>query len=101
MGRLRTWLPKLSHPIRIGEHNQTAFSLGLMIDWARGTGDRDAQGLFERRARALYLPDRACPLGSQAPGAGFLSPCLAEADLLRRILPPAEYASWLSAFLPR
>jgi len=68
MGRLRTWLPKLSHPIRIGEHNQTAFSLGLMIDWARGTGDRDAQGLFERRARELYLKDRAWMLEGIAAG---------------------------------
>ncbi len=101
VGRLRTWLPKLSHPIRIGEHNQTAFSLGLMIDWARGTGDRDAQALFERRARELYLKDRACPLDYEPSGEDFLSPCLAEADLIRRILPPAEYAAWLSAFLPQ
>src|ERR1043166_3326199 len=28
--RLTTWLPKLSHPVRIGEHNQSAFALGLM-----------------------------------------------------------------------
>src|SRR5438874_6973794 len=26
--RLKTWLPKLSHPVRIGEHDQTAFGLG-------------------------------------------------------------------------
>ena len=101
MGRLRVWLPKLSHPIRIGEHNQTAFSLGLMIDWARGTGDREAQALFERRTRELYLQDRACPLAYEPSGEDFLSPCLAEADLVRRILPPAEYAAWLSAFLPQ
>ncbi|MBO0695707.1 MAG: DUF2891 family protein, partial [Verrucomicrobia bacterium] len=25
--RLKTWLPKLSHPVRIGEHDQTAFGL--------------------------------------------------------------------------
>src|SRR5437867_2712109 len=30
--RLTTWLPKLSHPIRIGEHNQTAFALGVILD---------------------------------------------------------------------
>src|SRR4051812_43095602 len=30
--RLKSWLPKLSHPVRIGEHDQTAFGLGLMID---------------------------------------------------------------------
>src|SRR5436305_12561374 len=35
--RLKTWLPKLSHPVRIGEHDQTAFGLGLMLDYARVT----------------------------------------------------------------
>jgi hypothetical protein len=101
VGRLRTWLPKLSHPIRTGEHNQTAFSLGLMIDWARGTGDREAAALFEARARELYLKDRACPLDYEPGGEDFLSPCIAEADLMRRILPVTEYAAWLSAFLPQ
>src|SRR3984885_5396902 len=33
--RLNGWLPKLSHPVRIGEHDQTAFALGLMVDYAR------------------------------------------------------------------
>src|SRR5436309_10202732 len=37
--RLAKWLPKLSHPVRIGEHDQTAFGLGLMLDYARGKGD--------------------------------------------------------------
>jgi hypothetical protein len=101
LGRLRTWLPKLSHPIRIGEHNQTAFSLGLILDWARGAGDREAQAFFAARARALYLRDRACPLAYEPSGEDFLSPCLAEADLMRRILPPGDYAAWLSAFLPQ
>jgi len=37
--RLRIWLPKLSNPVRIGEHDQTAFGLGLMLDYARTIGD--------------------------------------------------------------
>src|ERR1700678_4298870 len=37
--RLNDWLPKLSYPVRIGEHAQTAFSLGLMLDYARTTGE--------------------------------------------------------------
>ena len=61
MTRLSTWLPKLSNPIRTGEHNQTAFSLGLMIDWARGSGDAAARALFETRALELYRKDRVCP----------------------------------------
>jgi len=101
VGRVRTWLPKLSYPIRTGEHNQTAFSLGLMIDWARGAGDREAQTLFETRARELYLKDRACALEFEPSGEDFLSPCLAEADLMRRIMTPAFFAQWLAAFLPQ
>ncbi|HKI00803.1 MAG TPA: DUF2891 domain-containing protein [Thermoanaerobaculia bacterium] len=99
--RVRTWLPKLSHPIRTGEHNQTAFSLGLMIDWARGAGDREAQTLFETRARELYEKDKACALAYEPSGEDFLSPCIAEADLMRRLMPPAAFAAWLSAFLPQ
>src|ERR1043166_4359068 len=33
--RLTNWLPKLSNPVRIGEHDQTAFGLGLMFDYGR------------------------------------------------------------------
>ena len=39
--RLTTWLPKLSHPVRVGEHDQTAFGLGLVFDYAR-TAKSDA-----------------------------------------------------------
>jgi hypothetical protein len=37
--RLKDWLPKLSHPVRIGEHDQTAFALGLMLDYSRAAAD--------------------------------------------------------------
>ncbi|HEX7183248.1 MAG TPA: DUF2891 domain-containing protein, partial [Thermoanaerobaculia bacterium] len=98
--RIRTWAPKLTHPIRIGEHNQTAFGFGLILDWARAAGDRETAALVESRTRDLYLKDRDCPVEYEPSGEDFLSPCLGEADLVRRVLPPAEYATWLSAFLP-
>ncbi|HEX9944873.1 MAG TPA: DUF2891 domain-containing protein [Thermoanaerobaculia bacterium] len=98
--RIRTWAPKLTHPIRIGEHNQTAFGFGLILDWARQAGDRETAALLESRIRDLYLKDRDCPLGYEPSGEDFLSPCLGEADLVRRVLPPEAYAKWLSTFLP-
>jgi len=98
--RLRTWVPKLAYPIRTGEHSQTAFAFGLALDWARRSGDTDLAAVLEERTRALYLGDRACPIAFEPSGQDFLSPCLAEADLVRRILPPAAFASWLGAFLP-
>jgi hypothetical protein len=98
--RLRTWLPKLSRPVRSGEHSQTAFALGLMLDWARAARDEDFARLLEERVRSYYLADRACPVAWEPSGEDFLSPCLAEADAVRRVLPRAEFARWFNAFLP-
>ena len=98
--RLATWLPKLSYPIRIGEHAQTAFALGLVLDWARATGDTAMASLVEGRARDYYFADRDCPMAYEPSGQDFLSPCLAEADLMRRVLRPAAFAAWLGVFLP-
>jgi len=98
--RLTAWLPKLTHPIRVGEHSQTAFALGLVLDWARATGDADVSRLVGVRVRDYYLHDVQCPLAYEPSGEDFLSPCLAEADLVRRVLAPAEFAAWLSRFLP-
>jgi hypothetical protein len=100
IARLKTWLPKLSHPVRSGEHSQTAFALGLILDAARSSGDRDFASLVGGRAREFYLNDKNCPLSYEPSGEDFLSPCLAEADVMRRVLPPAEFAGWLRGFLP-
>jgi hypothetical protein len=98
--RFAAWLPKLSHPIRVGEHSQTAFALGLAWDWAAVTHDEAAAALLRERAMAYYAQDRACPLAYEPSGEDFLSPCLGEADLMRRLLAPKQYASWLERFMP-
>jgi hypothetical protein len=97
---LASWLPKLDRPTRNGEHTNTAFAIGLMLDYARITGHSDFGKLVESRARDYYLKDTNCPLAYEPSGEDFLSPCLAEADAIRRILPSAEFARWLTAFLP-
>jgi hypothetical protein len=99
--RLMTWLPKLANPIRIGEHNQTAFGMGLMLDAARGSGDKEFAALIEKKARQFYGNDKACPMNYEPSGEDFLSPCLGEADMMRRVMNPEEFAKWLDAFLPR
>ena len=101
IARLTTWLPKLSHPIRIGEHNQTAFALGLVLDYARGKNDKHLANLAADSARKFYLADRNCPLAYEPSGEDFLSPCLGEADVMRRVLTTSDFAKWLSQFLPQ
>jgi hypothetical protein len=99
--KLKAWLPKLHYPIRVGEHDQTAFSFGLAWDWAQATGDTEMAALLADAAQRFYRGDRACPLAYEPSGQDFLSPCLAEADFMRRVLAPGDFAAWLSAFLPQ
>lgn len=99
--KLTTWLPKLGYPIRIGEHDQTAFAFGLVWDWAQTTKNKEMESLLREKAKQFYLGDKNCPLAYEPSGQDFLSPCLAEADFVRRVLAPAEFARWLTAFLPQ
>jgi len=98
--RLKNWLPKLHYPIRIGEHDQTAFSFGLIWDWAGVAGDAQMRSVLGDAARRFYLNDRNCPINYEPSGQDFLSPCLAEADFMRRVQSPAVFGRWLSSFLP-
>ena len=98
--RIAEWLPKLTYPIRVGEHSQTAFAFGLILDWARTVEDDRIADLLGARIHDYYADDRACPLAYEPSGQDFLSPCLAEADLMRRVMTPTRFAEWLDQFLP-
>ena len=97
---LKAWMPKLAYPIRLGTHNQSAFAFGLMLDWARVAGDKEMERLIIEKSMAFHKDDVNCPLAYEPSGEDFLSPCLMEADLMRRILPQDEFSNWLSAFMP-
>ena len=101
VAKMKTWLAKLAYPIRIGEHAQTAFAFALFLDWAKVAGDVNFQKLVTQRSRQFYLNDINCPLAYEPGGQDFLSPCLAEADLMRRVQTSPEYALWLGKFLPQ
>ncbi len=98
--RTSDWLKKLTHPIRSGEHSNTAFALGLMVDYSRVAGNHEFEKLLSAKIREFYLPDRACPVNYEPSGEDFLSPCLAEADAVRRVVHGQEFANWLGQFLP-
>ena len=99
--RIKTWLPKLAYPIRLGTHNQSAFAFGLMLDYARRVGDSDLERALVEKTLGFHADDVDCPLAYEPSGEDFLSPCLMEADLMRRILDSQRYALWLERFLPQ
>jgi len=95
------WLPKLSYPIRLGTHNQSAFAFGLMLDYARGVGNAELEKALVDKTLDFHRADVDCPLAYEPSGEDFLSPCLMEADLMRRVMDAPEFARWLAAFLPQ
>jgi hypothetical protein len=94
------YFPKQTYPIRSGVHPNTAFGLSFAHDYARTVGNKKLQDLIEERARLYYGKDTDAPARWEPDGADFLSPSLTEADLMRRILTPAEFRDWFHKFLP-
>ncbi len=94
------YLPKLTYPIRVGEHSNTAFGLTFAHDYAVEVGDAPLQTMIEKRAKEFYLTDRDCPITWEPSGYDFLSPCLEELDIMRRVLSESEFQKWAFAFLP-
>ena len=100
VSRIKAWLPNLAYPIRLGTHNQSAFAFGLMLDYARTVADTELEQAIVSKSLQFHKNDKNCPLAYEPSGEDFLSPCLMEADLMRRVLSVRDFAVWLSEFLP-
>jgi hypothetical protein len=96
--RFAAYLPKLTYPIRVGTHFNTAFALVLARDWATPR-DPGLAALIDERARGWFEDDRGCQAWEPS-GDDFLSPTLTEALLMSRILAADAFRAWFGAFLP-
>jgi hypothetical protein len=95
------FLPKLIYPIRVGEHSNTAFGLSFAYDYAVAVEHTELKELISKRAKDFYLKDDDCPITWEPSGFDFLSPCLEEVNIMRRILPKNAFEMWLEDFLPQ
>lgn len=98
--RIKEYLPRLSFPIRVGTHSDTAFALGMIIDYAKVMENTSLQTIAADRARRFYLQDTDYPAHYEPSGHDFFSPGFNEADLMRRLLKADEFSVWLDRFLP-
>ena len=98
--RYLEFLPKLHYPIRVGEHTNTAFGLCFAWDYANTIQNKDLKTAIKSRSKAFYMNDPHCPLAWEPSGYDFLSPCLEEVDLMRRLLDKEEFMAWMDCFLP-
>ena len=100
VNRYKEYLPKLVYPIRAGQHDNTAFSLILSLDYAQTLSDESFKKVIQDNSMRFFKSDSACNLAYEPSGYDFLSPCLEEAHLMSRIMNKADYMQWLKGFLP-
>jgi hypothetical protein len=100
---------KQTYPIRVGTHFNSAFGLSFALDYAEAVKGADAEhqrALDALRARVVessrryFAADADYPAAWEPNGDDFLPPSLIEADLMRRVMRPAEFARWFRRFLP-
>jgi len=101
VSKVENFLPKLHYPIRVGTHTNTAFALCMAYDYADAVGNSSLKELVSTRATEFYANDSNCPLIWEPSGYDFLSPCLEEADLMRRVLSKKKFKVWMADFLPK
>jgi len=99
--RYLDFLPKQVYPIRTGLHPNTAFGLAFAVDYANTIGDTKLRELLVSRSKDYFGKDTDYPAKLEPGGSDFLSPALAEADLMRRVLPEDQFTNWFHAFLPQ
>ncbi len=102
-GAFLAWLPKATYPVRHGVHGNSAFGLSRALPWARlqaAAGDPSLLAAITGKAQDWFAGDTLYPGGWEPSGQDFLSPALTEAELMAQVLPEAEFATWLSVFLP-
>lgn len=94
------FLPKQTYPIRTGIHPNTAFGLTFAYDYAKTVGNAKLEQIIRQRAYDYYGKDANYPADWEPGGMDFLSPALEEADMMRRVMSPREFARWFHRFLP-
>ena len=94
------FLNKLSKPLRPGTHANTAFSFSLMYEYAQKTNNEKLLNKIKEYSIKHFSYDKNCPVNYEPSGTDFLSPCLAEASLMSKILSEREFNKWLSKFFP-
>ena len=97
--RFKSFLPRLTYPIRTGTHFNSAFALLLALDWS-GERDTELAELIRSRAVAYYGEDENCAAWEPG-GDEFLSSAMIEALFMKRVLDKSRFEPWFERFLPR
>jgi hypothetical protein len=94
------YLKALPYPIRVGQHPNSALTMGFVLDYTDSVVDPAVKAAVSEAAMRFFGKDKNCPTAYEPENGDFVTPCLAEATLMSRIMDQKQYLSWLNSFLP-
>jgi hypothetical protein len=97
---LIAYLVDLDRPVRAAGQTNTAFALGLLLDYSDITRDTTIARAVGETAKRLFLGDTNCATETEAASPEVVSPCLAEAAIMSRVLDQAAFIAWFDKFMP-
>ncbi|HUI57089.1 MAG TPA: DUF2891 family protein [Bryobacteraceae bacterium] len=98
--KVQEYLTDLKLPVRQGMHPNTAFTSHLMLDYTSVVNDVTLKEALLKTANRFFVNDRTCPTAYEPAGSDFLSPCLAEAQLMTAVLDKSHFLTWFNDFFP-
>ena len=98
--RLVQYFKDTARPNRTGVHPNTALAMHLMLDYTEIAKDGALRAAIVDASKRYFAEDTSCKTASEPGASDFLSPCLAEATIMSRLLDRAAFVAWLDAFLP-
>ena len=96
--RLIDYLSKLTYPIRVGTHYNTAFALALGLDYARALADKPLETAILNAVNRFYVADTHYPAHYEPGGDEYISGALTEALLMSKVA--GNFPAWFDACLP-
>ncbi|MFJ9453395.1 DUF2891 domain-containing protein [Herbaspirillum sp. NPDC101397] len=99
--RLLEYLGKLTYPIRVGTHYNTAFALALALDYARAANDDELESAIVQASLGYYGKDVNYPAHYEPGGDEYISAALTEALLMSKVLDTTAFPAWFDTFLPQ
>src|SRR6185312_10575740 len=94
------YLVDLDRPSKAASQQNTAFALGLLLDYVDATHDATMARAVGETAKRLFLADADCATDTEAAAPEMVSPCLAEAAVMSRVLERPAFLTWFDKFLP-
>ena len=97
---LVAFLIDVERPNRAAGQTNSAFMLGLLLDYVDATRDMTIGRAATETAKRIFLNDTDCATDLEAVSPEMDSPCLEEASVMSRVLDQKSFITWFDKFLP-